>query len=129
MAGYGIRINASESLSQKIFFSRPFSRITRDQIVLFSHPHMDGSIAKIVFGLPGDLIEVRDDHVFVGGRDAGRIKAISSSGKTYLPIAEKIIPAEYYFVLGTHEESYDSRYQAFGLVHSSWIKEELWAIF
>ncbi len=48
-----------------------FSSPQRGEIVIFVPPHQPKqSFVKRCVGLPGDLVEVRDKHVFINGRDA-----------------------------------------------------------
>jgi len=99
-------------------------------LVLINHPKNSSiSIVKIVAGLPGDPIEVRNGHVFVNYRYTGKVLPSSKSGQKYTPISVEAIPAGYVFVFGSDAESFDSKYEEFGLVDMDWIKERLWVIF
>lgn len=128
--GYGIRINRTESLPYTLFWSKKAQEISRGMIGSIEHPRNPSiSIAKIIVGLPGDPIEIKDEKVFVNGCYLGNLIFRSRSGNTYTPQSHKIIPEDYVFLYSPHEESFDSRYQEFGLVETSWIKEELCPIF
>lgn len=128
--GYGLRINQSESLPQKIFLSREAGYLYRGIYVSFSHPKFPNIlIAKQVIGLPGDSIEVRNSQIFVHDTYLGDIKERSNSGKIYTPISHKRIPTGYLFLSSTHEDSFDSRYEEFGLIPQEAIIEELWPLF
>ncbi len=84
------------------------------------------SLAKRVLGLPGDLI-VRD-------KEGIRVesKALESQtfvllkttreGKPLTPLSAKSVPEGYVFVAGDNPNSFDSRYEEFGLVP----QEKIW---
>ncbi|MFI5343145.1 MAG: S26 family signal peptidase [Chlamydiales bacterium] len=130
LAGYGIRFNRSNSLKQMIFISASIkSPLVKEQIVSFDHPNLQATLGKILIGFPGDQISIRDQMVFVNDREIGLYKTASSSGKTYSPISQEIVPEGHYFVYTPHPESFDSRYEEFGLIEGSWIKEVLWPLF
>lgn len=130
LAGYGIRINKSNSLPQMAFISSPVqSPLKKGDIVSFEHPHLKATLGKIIIGFPDDIISIRDQKAFVNEFEIGEYKTVSSSEKIYHPNSIKKIPLGFYFVYTPHVESYDSRYEEFGLVHESWIKEVLWPLF
>ncbi|PJD94536.1 MAG: signal peptidase I [Parachlamydia sp.] len=129
-AGYGIRINRSHSLPYSLFWASKVEDITRNMLVLMHHPKNPSiSIVKIVAGLPGDPIEVRNGNVFVNHLYTGKVIPISKSGQVYTPISAGVIPEGYVFVFGSDPESFDSKYEEFGLVDMNWIEERLWVIF
>lgn len=130
LGGYGVRVNRSGSLPQIIFISTPVnSDLTKEQIVAFEHPDLEAVFGKILIGFPGDRISIQDETVFINDRKIGLYKTISHTGKIYHPISQGIVPEEHYFVYTPHEESFDSRYEEFGLIKKSWIKEVLWPLF
>lgn len=127
---YGLRINRSASLPYTLFFSKKSSEVSKGMFVTIDHPKDPAcSIAKIVVGLPGDIIEVKDSSVFINQCYFGKIKSQSSSGRVYKPISQKVVPDGYVFLHATHEDSFDSRYEEFGLVPMTCIRERLWPIF
>ena len=69
------------------------------------------TLVKYVAGKAGDQIHVRDRKVFVNGRFVGEAKA-----NNLTPIDDMTIPNGFVFVMGTHENSFDSRYKEFGLI-------------
>ncbi|MES2260954.1 MAG: conjugative transfer signal peptidase TraF [Pseudomonadota bacterium] len=73
---------------------------------------------KQVIGLPGDRIAVVGNHVFVNEQDAGAAKPHTFDGHPLDPIEATVIPADHYYVHGTHPDSFDSRYRASGLVRA-----------
>lgn len=121
--GYGIRYNLSESLPHRVFISLPVGNPQLGQIVTFNHPASSVNFAKIVTGMPGDRISVKNGAVFVNNIEKGKII------ENFRSIEDVIIPEEYYFLIGAHPESFDSRYAEFGLVPGHAIKENLCPIF
>lgn len=123
LGGYGIRYNSSASLKHKIYVSIPAKKIQIGDIVNFSLPVSPVKFAKKVSGLPGDFIEVIGQKLYINGIEQGLIL------KNLKSIKQGKIPPGYFFALGTHPESFDSRYDDFGLVPQSYIKEKLCPIF
>jgi signal peptidase I len=83
----------------------------RGQIIIFRS--VDGGaqdLVKRVIGMPGDLLEVRDDGVWIDGKklDEPYIKEPMAALKLWGP---KVIPPGCYFAMGDNRNnSYDSRY-------------------
>ncbi len=126
----GLRFNKSSSLPYTLFLSKKnHASPKKGDIVSIEHPLIEGRLAKIVAGIPGDYISADQGDIAINEQLLGRIKDKSSSGKYYHPITETLIPENHYFLLATHPESFDSRYQEFGLVKQEWIKEDLWPIY
>jgi conjugal transfer pilin signal peptidase TrbI len=122
-SGFGLRINASSSLPHALYLSLPARSLKRNQIISFSMPQSRVAFAKIVAGLPGDTIEIRDQTLYINGDKKG---AIVSNFKA---ISSQVIPEGFFFALGASPVSFDSRYEDFGLVPQESIQKELWPIF
>lgn len=71
---------------------------------------------KQVKGIPGDRVTVMGRQVFVNGVAMGLAKPTTFDRHPLTPIAETVIPPGYYYVQGTHPDSFDSRYRESGLV-------------
>jgi conjugal transfer pilin signal peptidase TrbI len=128
---YAIRINSSFSLPHYAFWGikeKP-TQLHKGQIVAFSHSISSIVLIKEVAGLPGDMIRVKNQHIYINDKDIGEIKKDSPSGSKLTPIREGIIEKGKIFVRGWHEQSFDSRYEEIGLIEVSSIKELLWPIF
>lgn len=126
----GIRVNLSNSSPYYLFRSSKFDKISRGQHVIIDHPTLTyKNIGKMIAGLPGDEIKVIDGNVFINEEWFGKILKTSSSGKSYTPVLEQVIEDGYVYLYAPHEESFDSRYQEFGLIEISRIKESIWPIF
>lgn len=128
--GYRLCPNLSSSMPYYFFISQPVNNpVFRGEMVGFHHPTLKIHVVKSIVGLPGDLIRVLDNKVFVNDFEVGPYQTISKTGKSYTVIAEGIIPEGFYFGYAPAADSYDSRYQEFGLIPSESITEELWLVF
>jgi conjugal transfer pilin signal peptidase TrbI len=84
---------------------------------------------KRIAGLPGDKVAVEQRRVLVNGTDVGIAKQYMLDGHRLAPVAPGLIPPGYFYVQGTHEMSFDSRYRQSGLVRASQIIGKVDAIF
>src|SRR5271154_7064188 len=108
---------------ERIFINKfvyRFEPIERGDVVVFWYPlDRSKSFIKRVVGLPGETIELRRGHLFIGDRElAGAdVPASFFDGSRYGPVQ---IPANSYFVMGDHRDSSnDSR--MFGAVSREFI--------
>ncbi|HZX25628.1 MAG TPA: conjugative transfer signal peptidase TraF [Telluria sp.] len=76
---------------------------------------------KVIRGVAGDRITVHDRHIYVNGVEMGWAKPHSVDGRALAPIPAMVIPPGHYYVQGTSPDSFDSRYQASGLVRADQI--------
>ncbi|WP_247869559.1 conjugative transfer signal peptidase TraF [Herbaspirillum sp. ST 5-3] len=76
---------------------------------------------KVIRGVAGDRITVHDRHIYLNGMEMGWAKTHSVAGRALAPIPEMVIPPGHYYVQGTSPDSFDSRYQASGLVRADQI--------
>ena len=84
---------------------------------------------KRVAGIPGDRVTVEDRRVLINGTDVGVAKQYTLDGHRLEPLLPGVIPPGYFYVQGTHEMSFDSRYRASGLVHANQIIGKVDVIF
>ena len=84
---------------------------------------------KRIVGVAGDRVSVEDRRVLINGVDVGIAKQVTLDGHRLEPLQPGVIPPGYYYVQGTHEMSFDSRYRASGLVHVSQIVGRVHVIF
>lgn len=123
---YGVQIyvNLTESLSHRFFisFRGRQKKVQRKDYVAFIHPlYPNRTLIKRIDGIPGDSIELTALGVTV----QGSIFPVRQKE----PLKTPVIPKNQYFVSGTHDRSYDSRYESFGLVHRSQIRGVVWPLF
>lgn len=83
---------------------------------------------KQIIGAPGDVITIENGHVLINGIKFAKLKALTKDHKQLTPIVAQIIPRQYFFVLASHKDSFDSRYQEFGLVPKSNIEGKVYPI-
>jgi conjugal transfer pilin signal peptidase TrbI len=128
---FGIRYNCSESLPYKVFIGLKANQsfLNYGSIISFQHEKTPHTLAKAVVGLPGDRIQIIQNHLYINATKIAEIKNSSPSGMKLTPIQEGIIPKGYLLVLGNHNLSFDSRYKEFGLISVEAIQEILWPIF
>lgn len=71
---------------------------------------------KQIRGVAGDRVTVVNRKIFLNGTSVGFAQPYTFDGHPLEPIAETVIPPGYFYVQGTHPNSFDSRYSASGLV-------------
>lgn len=113
-------VNESLSLPYRYFFCFQTAGLHKGQLVVFKGHQTDyfknKVYAKYVTGLPGDKIHYVDGILHVGSKAVGLQKKRTKDGRLLTPIQEKTVPAGYVFVVGKAKDSFDSRYEEFGLV-------------
>lgn len=83
---------------------------------------------KRVIGVAGDVITIKNDWVFINEQKIAELKLTTKKGQTLSPIKEQIIPQQYFFVVADHQDSFDSRYQEFGLVREDYIEGKAYPV-
>ncbi len=80
------------------------------------------SFIKVVAGIPGDIIKVSDDGIFINGKYWGPVHKVTSKGKDLKRIidGEYRLKKDWFLTLTSHPMSYDSRY--YGPVHITQLK-------
>lgn len=73
---------------------------------------------KQIRGVPGDRITVTGHTVCINGIPVGVAKPATADGQPLAPIAAMVIPSGFYYVQGSHADSFDSRYRDSGLVRA-----------
>ena len=131
-------INKSESLPGKIFLVVKGASFKKEDLIgIESHQTSFGRtnrLIKRIGGVGGDTLRFKklEDNfdqenltastkdymgdIYINDQCIGPVFNQTSEGKNLTPLKEKIIPAGYLFVHGTHPQSFDSRYAEFGLM-------------
>lgn len=134
MWGFGLSfcINVSDSLPQHFFVltTNP-KNVPRGAYVVFEHTIKDKKtrLLKQVQGIAGNVIRVERKDLFINGHYIAAVKSYSEAGVPLNPIPPGIIPQGYLFVRGTHPDSFDSRYEAFGLIPLSRVLARAYPLF
>jgi conjugal transfer pilin signal peptidase TrbI len=134
MWGFGLSfcINVSDSLPQRFFVltTNP-EDIPRGAYVVFNHTikNKKACLLKQVAGVAGDVIRFEGKGLFINGHYIATAKSYSEAGLPLNPILPSIIPENYLFVRGTHPDSFDSRYEAFGLIPTSRVLARAYPLF
>lgn len=119
-SGYGIALAVSPSMEEAILLrSPPAVQINRSDIVIFNmprNPYTKGVAAKRVVGIEGDVILIKEGQVYVAGDLIGPVNSETLKGKPLTPTALSVVPKGHIFVAGTHDRSFDSRYDEFGTI-------------
>lgn len=100
----------SESVECKIVIPSPFSP-QKDSYVLIDHPHHEKLLVKKIIAV------------------AGEWTPSLPTNPEYTPLKSQKIPKGFVFVAGTHPQSFDSRYEEFGLIDIRFIKYSVFSIF
>lgn len=118
---FGIAINLSESLPQKVWLIRFAATPARGDYVLFKAPlslglARDLSLIKQVMGMPGDEVLRLDRDFWINGAYVARAKAYALTGEALKPGPQGLLAEGQYYVWSPHQDSFDSRYAKMGWV-------------
>lgn len=128
---YGLRINRTTSLPNIVFLSRNnFQSVSKGDYVCFFHEHSPAPLVKEVIGTEGDEIEVDGSSVYVNGEWVCDILGEHTEMLGQLkPIQSTVVPHGHLYLQGQSVDSFDSRYEQFGLIPVEQIEEVLWPLF
>ena len=121
MWGFGVSFcfNVDDSLHYAFFVAKlnPIN-VSRGAYVIFEHTVLGQKkrLIKRVIGVAHDEIKVKGNEVWVNEKKIGKLKSFSKTGLPLSSIQASVIPEGFIFVAGTHPDSFDSRYENFGLV-------------
>ncbi len=125
-----IHLSRDTSLDYNVWLSAgKKDNYTLNSYVRFKYTHPDKYIEgrwliKQVACKEGDLLERYNDYFTCNGKNIVTVLHKDKYGNPLYPFEfHGIIPKGYYFLTGTHERSYDSRY--FGLIYYSEIDEQV----
>lgn len=92
------------------FFFKHFDRIKSGDIIVFHPPekaHATDDFIKRVVGLPGDKVEIKNNHTYVNGQQLYEPYLLDSAGENYGPV---VVPQDSLLVMGDNRNhSADSR--------------------
>ena len=132
---WGLRVSFCFNVDDSVhyaFFLAKLNPITvpRGAYVIFEHTVWGAKkrLIKKVVGIAHDEIKVRNNEVWVNETMVGKLKP-SSKTRLLSPIQEKIVPEGFVFAAGTHPNSFDSRYENFGLVPISEVLARAYPVF
>lgn len=123
-------INISPSIPKGIYKLEEVKEVKRGDIVYLEIPDNAKPIIwgrnylpkhityliKYIRGVPQDLVEIKNEKIYINREFKGNIQSFDKEGNklnSYLP-KEYILQKDEYILLGTDNNSYDSRY--FGVI-------------
>lgn len=128
-------VSLGDSIDRKVFWKVNAKELKRGNYVLIQTDEKDifakgKLISKIVGCASGEVLEIKDNEYYCGEDYLGRAKNKSRTGISVTPFnpcgssyCKYQVPEGQYFVVGTHKDSYDSRY--FGFVDADKIVAKL----
>ena len=133
-ASFTLGINASPSLSHRVYLIHKGSLHARGELVAFrwpgGGPHRAGTtFVKILAGVPGDAVTRIERDFFVNGRAVGSAKRWSRTHLALEPGPTGTLPAAHYYVHASHPDSLDSRYALTGWITQDQIIGRAYALF
>ena len=129
--GYRILINTSTSLPHTFYITNPKPAvIKRGDYISFTHAASPKIIVKRVLAIEGDEIIKKKHTVQIKGCDRSLfLKSGRSDGSVLTQIKADVVPEKKFFVAGSHHDSFDSRYQEFGLIPLAHVRGQVWPVF
>lgn len=121
-------VNLSESLAGSVFLiDKKEKSVEVGKLIAFSSenaaPIPDGiTLIKRVAGVAGDRVTVKNRFVLINDKPIAFAKPTSRTGEPLQPVNSCAIPEGFFFVVGDHPDSFDSRYARPGLIHSSTVR-------
>jgi conjugal transfer pilin signal peptidase TrbI len=119
---YKLLINTSYSLDNFAFIVKKNALPQQaGEYIAFNAPSnqlYDKPFVKIVAGIPGDRLEVRNRVFYINGKEICRAKEYSKTGMPLEIGPTGVLPPGSYFVYSPNKDSYDSRYKNVGWVKS-----------
>ena len=127
-----VLFNKSDSLPHKIYFLAKGSSWEKGDLVAIKNfttsYTKDQHFTKKIVGVAGDVVTIEGEHVLVNGIKHARLKGKTKSNKKLTPTIAQTIPQQYFFVIAEQNDSFDSRYQEFGLVRENYIEGKVYPI-
>ena len=131
-----IGVNWTPSLPYHVVYIEKHVSVGRGDLVVFRFEggeianHFKGQrFFKRVAGVAGDEITLQARNVLINGAYVGFARSRTPEGATLEAIEPGVIPTNRFYVQGTHEMSFDSRYRVNGLVRRDQIIGKATVIF
>ena len=127
-------INLTESLAGHVFLiDKNDKTVKPGELVAFSSqnaaPIPDGiTLIKRVAGVPGDRVSVENCFVFINDQPVASAKPTSRTGEPLRPINSGAIPEGFFFAVGEHPDSFDSRYATPGLINLNTVRGQAYCL-
>ncbi len=136
VAQHYLLFNWTRSLPYSVVWLDPTSTFARGDLIVYRfdgvelmHLKKGQRFFKRIIGVAGDRVNIEGRRVLINGADVGIAKQYTLDGHQLEPLAPGVIPPEFFYVQGTHDMSFDSRYRESGLVHVSQIIGKVHVIF
>lgn len=127
-----ILIAQSDSLPYKLYFLVKGDNWKKGDLVAIKNFHTKHTknqhFTKKIVGVAGDVVTIEGKHVLVNGVKHAQLKNKTKNNKKLTPMIAQTIPQQHFFVIATHKDSFDSRYQEFGLVRENYIEGKVYPI-
>lgn len=129
--GYRVLINTTNSLPHTFYVMNPKKGgIQRGDYIAFTHDATSFVVVKKVLGVEGDRIHKNTSGVSLSASEPTLcVKEKRSDGSPLTPIQSDEVAEKTVFVAGSHRDSFDSRYQEFGLVPLQQVRGRVWPLF
>jgi len=131
-----IGVNWTPSLPYHVVYIEKDVSVGRGDLIVFRFEggeianHFKGQrFFKRIAGVAGDEVTLQGRNIFINGAYVGFARSRTPDGTTLEAIEPGLIPANRFYVQGTHEMSFDSRYRINGLVRRDQIIGKATVIF
>ena len=131
-----IGVNWTPSLPYHVVYIEKQVSVGRGDLVVFRFEggeianHFKGQrFFKRIAGVAGDEITLQGRNIFINGAPSASRAAGRWTARRLKPSTPGVIPADRFYVQGTHEMSFDSRYRVNGLVRRDQIIGKATVIF
>lgn len=117
-----IGLNPTHSISKSYVLIHRHAIPVRNQIIVFRQPRQpihpaNTQFVKYLRGIPGDVVKVVGNQIWINDLPEALAIDLDPAGKPFAPLKfSGVLPPHKYLALGTAPDSFDSRYEAFGLV-------------
>lgn len=119
---YMLGLNLSPSLPQTMFLIQKGVPVQKGDYAAFNWHGQGGFyvnqpyFTKIVKGIAGDVITVKDRDVFINGELVAHAKEQASTGKHMDVIEPRVLAQGEFYMFATNPKSLDSRYSVVGVI-------------